>query len=687
MLAPSDASFIADALKAPPFNLARLTGPSLGEMRPDALRALVRDVLGVVSARFARQSDDAGGSREDPRALCARILDFLRAVKYPGAADASADPERAARRWLDADAAHVLPALRWVLENRERCAKRAHVGHFMADVAVPPEFADSPEIREMTTRVRDAQVAFVAAHKEAEATSTASDPGRDPRALARRCSALELEKEQATQTLTSTRQKVRAKVPDEAARSELVALAASVRAERSGEDALKRRASDERESARAADAARQRAAARLRELRAVLAAGSNPEAVLAQIAEEVDKTRELTRTVLPARISERRARLSKVRDAIADPDLASDADLAPLASRVNALADETRELGEELQRLAKRRDEDAQLRQQAQVAKSVASKTEAARSRRDKAAQRRRQLERSYEAASGRAEGGGVGGGGNARDNAETDMRSKFEFVKAKLAEYKSLKRVLDAANAEAAVLARTEALVDASAEALVSRERAAGVSGLADARVTLEEVSRRKAALDEEKGAALADISATIAEITRKIAAKKASLQPKVAELRAARADAAALEDQLAEKRRLMREEEEKHRGTYASTEREAKALTKAVREDERDYHLCGVEAALLDAKVRRATARGADAEATEARMRRAAEEAERDAAEAEARADALGENRGQDLDRVEALKDAYRIVEVKLRVARRDAGAGGYLVSRGAADVFAMR
>ena len=89
----------------------------------------------------------------------------------------------------------------------------------------------------------------------------------------------------------------------------------------------------------------------------------------------------------------------------------------------------------------------------------------------------------------------------------------------------------------------------------------------------------------------------------------------------------------------------------------------------------------------MRRATARGADAEATEARMRRAAEEAERDAAEAEARADALGENRGQDLDRVEALKDAYRIVEVKLRVARRDAGAGGDLVSRGAADVFAMR
>ena len=414
----------------------------------------------------------------------------------------------------------------------------------------------------------------------------------------------------------------------------------------------------------------------------MLAAGSNPEAVLAQIAEEVDKTRELTRTVLPARISERRARLSKVRDAIADPDLASDADLAPLASRVNALADETRELGEELQRLAKRRDEDAQLRQQAQVAKSVASKTEAARSRRDKAAQRRRQLERSYEAASGRAEGGGVGGG-DARDDAETDMRSKFEFVKAKLAEYKSLKRVLDAANAEAAVLARTEALVDASAEALVSRERAAGVSGLADARVTLEEVSRRKPRSTRRRARRSRTSPRPSPEITRKIASEEGGESSPRWRNSARWRDAGGRRPTRGEAATHARGRGETPRDG-ASTEREAKALTKAVREDERTT--CAASRRRCWTPVR-APPRRRRREATEARMRRAAEEAERDAAEAEARADALGENRGQDLDRVEALKDAYRIVEVKLRVARRDAGAGGYLVSRGAADVFAMR
>ena len=330
-----------------------LTGPSLaGGVGGDALRALVRDVLGVVSALFARQSDDAGGSREDPRALCARILDFLRAVKYPGAADASADPERAARRWLDADAAHVLPALRWVLENRERCAKRAHVGHFMADVAVPPEFADSPEIREMTTRVRDAQVAFVAAHKEAEATSTASDPGRDPRALARRCSALELEKEQATQTLTSTRQKVRAKVPDEAARSSLVALAASVRAERSLKSSDRSSAArrTRRESARAADAGAASAAggAPPRGPRGRSPRG-RPLRRSSRRSPEVDKTRELSQDG-PPRANLRAPGGGVERSRARRATRTSPPRCALRRSRrgSSALADETRALGEAL---------------------------------------------------------------------------------------------------------------------------------------------------------------------------------------------------------------------------------------------------------------------------------------------------------------------------------------------------
>ena len=147
------------------------------------------------------------------------------------------------------------------------------------------------------------------------------------------------------------------------------------------------------------------------------------------------------------------------------------------------------------------------------------------------------------------------------------------------------------------------------------------------------------------------------------------------VAELGARRA--AALEDQLAEKRRLMR-------GTEGRTRRRSagEGADEGGREDEKDAYLCGIEAAGMRS---RPPARGAPAEATEARTTRGGGGGARRGGEA--RADALGENRGQDLDRVEALKDAYRIVEVKLRVARRDAGAGGYLVSRGAADVFAMR
>ena len=114
----------------------------------------------------------------------------------------------------------------------------------------------------------------------------------------------------------------------------------------------------------------------------------------------------------------------------------------------------------------------------------------------------------------------------------DDDVRAKFDGVKAKLVEYKTLKKTLDALNAESATLARTEAIVDERrrrvAGDVAANERRAGVSGFADAAETLEEVSRRKGALDEEKGAALADISSVIAEITAKINRRKDELQPK---------------------------------------------------------------------------------------------------------------------------------------------------------------
>ena len=85
----------------------------------------------------------------------------------------------------------------------DRCAKRAHVGHFMADVAVPPEYASDPDVRELLAQCHDLQRRFVEAHKEMEATRASS---RDPARLRDRVARLEEEREQLTSRCAPGRQ-------------------------------------------------------------------------------------------------------------------------------------------------------------------------------------------------------------------------------------------------------------------------------------------------------------------------------------------------------------------------------------------------------------------------------------------------------------------------------------------------
>ena len=123
-MAGSDIAFIVGKLQAPPFGHSGLTGPALGEMRPERLLQLVSDAFACVAPVVGTRDV----SSEDPDRTARRLVDFLRHVKYPAASD---DPATVAR-WRDADVDVVFPALRWVLEHQDRCAKRAHVGHFMA---------------------------------------------------------------------------------------------------------------------------------------------------------------------------------------------------------------------------------------------------------------------------------------------------------------------------------------------------------------------------------------------------------------------------------------------------------------------------------------------------------------------------------------------------------------------------
>ena len=124
------------------------------------------------------------------------------------------------------------------------------------------------------------------AHKEMEATRASS---RDPARLRDRVARLEEEREQLTSRVARTDDKIAAKIGDKATVASLTTLAADLRRESNLETELRRQQSEQRDRGDAAERTRRRAAVRLRELRASV--NGSPSALLAQLAEEVDRAR------------------------------------------------------------------------------------------------------------------------------------------------------------------------------------------------------------------------------------------------------------------------------------------------------------------------------------------------------------------------------------------------------------
>ena len=444
----SDVAHLVALLKESPFELHHLTGPRLGELGGEETRRLAVDVFSKLSPPGSFHGSATGGTlAEEGAQTTAMLLEFLKHVRY---VPEDIDDAAARKGWALGDHDVVLPALKWVLDNRVRCEKRAYVGHFMADYVVPGEYAMDPEIQDLMNNTHESQRAFVEAHRECEA---ARKEAKDPIKLKSQISDLEREREQVERRIAVTKGKVAQRVTDPRELEELVALASSLREEQAQEHELARQTRDQVERRDLADQRRNRAASRTRELRASLASGS-PTALLQQLADEVAQRKTLVEEKLPGDLAVKTRRLESVKEILLS-DVRTDSDIAAQTSEVNKLAAEVRELEDGLQEAIAARDGDVQLRQQAQVAKTIAAKRQSAVAKRDRLLQRRNQVVGEYESASARQEGD------QSTTNANPDeMKAKFESVKAKLVRYKQLKRELDELNMEAAVLARTEQIL-----------------------------------------------------------------------------------------------------------------------------------------------------------------------------------------------------------------------------------
>ena len=239
--------------------------PRLGELGGEETRRLAVDVFSKLSPPGSFHGSATGGTlAEEGAQTTAMLLEFLKHVRY---VPEDIDDAAARKGWALGDHDVVLPALKWVLDNRVRCEKRAYVGHFMADYVVPGEYAMDPEIQDLMNNTHESQRAFVEAHRECEA---ARKEAKDPIKLKSQISDLEREREQVERRIAVTKGKVAQRVTDPRELEELVALASSLREEQAQEHELARQTRDQVERRDLADQRRNRAASRTRELRRVL---------------------------------------------------------------------------------------------------------------------------------------------------------------------------------------------------------------------------------------------------------------------------------------------------------------------------------------------------------------------------------------------------------------------------------
>ena len=703
-----DVARLVASLRELPFALRHISESDLASGDADRARRVARDAFHAL-APFDEPAWtpvwDAEADDTPARASARLLVAFLAVVKYPPARDddralvrAFAPDADAAAGDADAAVAALARAVRWVVAHHEQCATRAHVAHHIADVAgaLPVEMRGDPAMAEALEALDRARRGYVAAHKtyrrartaeandahtnaETEERETTDDSLRrapkNAASLARAVADLEDEKDLLTKKIEAVERKIDARIgPEESSRASsgdgmtMASLAAAIREAKRVEAETRRSAASARERAEAADARRRRAAVRLRETLQSLGDEESPLAVLERLRAETERARVEIAETLPESVRAKREKERALAEACDDANLDENV-LRDRAAEVNALTAETEETARFVETKENERDGgDPAARQQASLAKSVRAKRDAAVAARDRLAARVKRAEDAYETLE--ADAGGPSGGppreaarddhgvgadtrlvsirrGVAFDAPASSEAPSDEDASSKRRAYETLKPRLDAANAESATLARTVAIL---------RDQLAGVRA---------ETARTREGSDDAIGAGP----------TRASAATKASLAPRVAELREKRAAFAALERAHEERRRAFDAAVRAHSSGHERLERETAALKNRVRGDERAFHAGGVERAFAEVSAERARgARGAALAASHERALRDAEAATEALRELDSNTSNAGERGfGLTLDQMGALRGVRRLIETRLRVERDDAAGGG--------------
>eukprot|EP00976_Prorocentrum_cordatum_P067701 1178855-Prorocentrum_minimum.AAC.2 len=640
----SDIQIIVDRLNAEPFNYG-LSMVSLSEKNETELLQLVSDVFSYVA-----QSEPTNVRAEGNEGMTGRMTEFLRIVKYKPTVD-----QITFRQGISEGAKETLyPVLKWMLPQADALKKRAFVGYYMTDVPIPGELMHDEDTQLLVQEIRDLQADFVNVHKELEAMRSTNV---DPNVLKQKNMLLEEEKEQLTARIASTKTKVHGKVQG-AQLEELQTLSTALRRQQEEELELQIALRKEKERMATAEQKYQKSTARMREIRSNTADGSSA-ALFTQMSEDVNKNRYLYNEKIPKDIQNKKARIMTVQKVLQEP-MNSESDLAGLFQQKAMLDREVKSIidKQSVTRQAGGGQADLQLKQQSQIAKSVAKKKEDVLAKLEKLSEKRRGLAATDDTSP-------MGGRGGSSMLKGDDWKHKFESVKGKLADYKEKKREIDDMRTEALVLSRTEAILGTQEKAISAQvshlEKQKGVTGFIDTAESLEKVSSAKGEIDEAKGQTLEEISKFVTTINNVIKERKSKLAPQIKDLRAVRQKFQELETDHAEKKKQYDAAAMGFDSKISKLESDVKSMRAEGNEDESTYHYLNAMGVMTDVAIKRVTA-GLDSQALRDRYAKKVNQQEEFTKHLKSKQKNVKDTVGTNKNQLEMIRDLKKILEIKI-------------------------
>lgn len=194
--------------------------------------------------------------------------------------------------------------------------------------------------------------------------------------------------------------------------------------------------------------------------------------------------------------------------------------------------------------------------------------------------------------------------GNGDRPSTDAEVKQFVNALKQKNAEYKQFKAELHAGREEIKVLNRTEALLRSRAENVEEMreeaEREHGVEGATEAQENLESISKAVSSVDQDKGAALTELSQVVARINDTLAKKSKRLAPQIAEMQQIRGV-------FAKEETKYRAKKQEYDNTMLTLESDRAHLDKAIEDnlhgwaaEESNYHFFNCHLTLNNVKLR---------------------------------------------------------------------------------------